>query len=585
METRPRRPLRLGQWLQIVAAGILGMLVAAMLASLQTPVYQSDAKFFVTTAADNDPAVSAAQAGDFVQQRVKSYPSVVDSQQVMQAVIKKLDLNTTPTDLAKKVTATVPADTVVLQVTVSDKTAAGAQSIAKGFASVLPSYLEQLEGANAKGTPVTVTAIQAPTLPSSPTSPNTLLDLALGLVVGLAIGSGWVLWRASRDTRIRSAADAELAVGAQVIGEIPGGSDLRPAAPGAPLGAGWDSPRSEAYRRLRTSLQFKADGDRAGVVVVASAAPGEGRTTTAANLATAMALAGKRVILIDGDLREPRLSESFGYDGETGLTDVLRGRSRLESEVRLWQADLNLGILPAGATVDNPSELLSSQTLVSVLDTCRRSADVVLIDTPPLLNVTDGSVIAGLSDGALLVVSHGETTSELAAAAAAQLREADTDLHGVIINHVPGALASRFRFRDRRQVAIPEIPAVLTPAVAGVGVDHDDAPDATPESASGNATTSGTANGTDPHVSSANGNASRAAPQYGAAGHDSSAHDASARVTANGNGRHVANGVPTYVTPSNGSVSHMPTANAVATHGVISNSSLPGITAPVIRRR
>jgi len=85
--------------------------------------------------------------------------------------------------------------------------------------------------------------------------------------------------------------------------------------------------------------------------------------------------------------------------------------------------------------------------------------------------------------------------------------------------------------------------------------------------------------------SSANGNASRAAAQYGAAGHDSSAHDASARVTANGNGRHVANGVPTYVTPSNGSASHMPTANAVATHGVISNSSLPGITAPVIRRR
>ena len=178
-----------------------------------------------------------------------------------------------------------------------------------------------------------------------------------------------------------------------------------------------------------------------------------------------MALAGKRVILIDGDLREPRLSERFGYEGETGLTDVLRGRSRLESEVRLWQADLNLGILPAGGTVDNPSELLSSQALVSVLDTCRRSADVVLIDTPPLLNVTDGSVVAGLADAALLVVRNGEDSLQSAAAAAAQLREANTELHGVIIDNVPGVLASRFRFRERRAVEISEIPAVLTPAV------------------------------------------------------------------------------------------------------------------------
>jgi capsular exopolysaccharide synthesis family protein len=423
----------------------------------------------------------------------------------MQAVIDRLHLSTTPADLATKVVATVPLDTVVLQVTVSDSTAAGAQRIAQAIAAVLPSYLERLERADAKTNPVTVTTVLAPTLPSAPASPKKALDLALGLVVGLACGAAWVLWRASRDETIRTADDVESAVGAPVLSEIPGGSDLRPAAPGAPLGAGWDSPRSEAYRRLRTSLQFKADGDRAGVVVVASASPGEGRTTTAANLATAMAIAGKRVILIDGDLREPRLSEQFGYDGETGLTDVLRGRSRLESEVRLWQADLNLGILPAGGTVDNPSELLSSQALVSVLDTCRRSADVVLIDTPPLLNVTDGSIVAGLSDGALLVVRHGETLAQSAAAAAAQLREADTDLHGVIINHVPGPLASRLRYRERRDIDIPEIPAILTPAVEGTSSAAAKPADVTAppaQSTGSNETSPGpAANGTGPHVS------------------------------------------------------------------------------------
>jgi capsular exopolysaccharide synthesis family protein len=466
MQTRRRRPLRLGQWLQIVAAGVIGMVVAFLIASIQTPVYQSTAKFFVSATGSNDPA-SSVQGADYAQERVKSYPSVVDSQQVMQDVINRLNLSTTPADLATKVTATVPLDTVVLQVTASDSTAAGAQQIAQAIAAVLPGYLEGLERSSAKSNPVNVTTVQAPTLPSAPSSPKIALDLVLGLVVGLACGVAWVLWRASRDDKIRSAADVESAVGSQVLTEIPGGADLRPAEPGAPLGAGWDTPRSEAYRRLRTSLQFKSDGERAGVLVVTSPSSDEGRTTTVANLATAMALAGKRVILIDGDLRQPRLSERFGYDGETGLTDVLRGRSGLESEVRLWQADLNLGILPAGGTVDNPSELLSSQALATVLDTCRRSADVVLIDTPPLLDVTDGSIVAGLSDAALLVVRDGETTMQAAAAAAAQLHEADTALHGVIINHVPSALAKRFRFRERRQVEIPGIPAVLTPAVGG----------------------------------------------------------------------------------------------------------------------
>ena len=269
MDTRRRRPLRLVQWLQIVAAGILGMIVALVIASLQTSVYQSDTKFFVSASGASDPA-NSSQA-DFVQERVKSYPSVVDSQQVMQAVITQLRLSTSPSDLAKKVSATVPVDTAVVEVTVSDSTAAGAQRIAQGIATVLPPYLERLERGAAKTSPVNVTNVQAPTLPSGPSSPNKTLDVALGLIVGLALGAAWVLWRASRDETIRSAADVESAVGAQVLSEIPGGSDLRPAAPGAPLGAGWDSPRSEAYRRLRTSLQFKADTDRAGVVVVTSA--------------------------------------------------------------------------------------------------------------------------------------------------------------------------------------------------------------------------------------------------------------------------------------------------------------------------
>ena len=185
MEIRRRRPLRLGQWLQIVAAGILGMVAALAIASAQTPVYQSETKFFVSAVGDNDPA-SSAQGADFAQARVKSYPSVVDSQQVMQAVIDQQHLATTPTDLASKVSATVPLDTVVLDVTTSASTAAGAQQIAKGIANVLPGYLSGWSGELQEQPGERDDRVGADTADRA-VSPNKALDLALGLIVGLAI--------------------------------------------------------------------------------------------------------------------------------------------------------------------------------------------------------------------------------------------------------------------------------------------------------------------------------------------------------------------------------------------------------------
>ncbi len=435
MESRRRRPLRLGQWLQIILAGLVVAAAAYGYASTQSPTYQSDMKFFVSAAGDSDPSTSA-QAGSFAQQRIKSYPNVVGSGQVTAPVIAALHLDLTPAELQKKITAQVPLDTVVLEVSVTDSSAREAQRIAAGIQDVLPGVLERLEGAkaSAKSATIVVSTLQPPNLPTSPTSPNKMQDAILGLIVGLALGLGWVLLRTSRDQAIRSAVDAQVAANAPVLIEVPSGRSPRAT---TLEGSGAGSARAEAYRQLRTSVQVRLKPGHSSVVVVASARAREGRSVTAANLAMAMALAGRRVILIDGDLRTPTLSATFGYTSSAGLADILLGKGRIEDALQVYRPETRLRILPAGVPVNNPSELLSSPSMAALLHAARSLADIVIVDTAPLLSVTDAAILTTISDAAILVVRHGKTIAEDVSQAAARLSEVDVDIQGVVLNHTP----------------------------------------------------------------------------------------------------------------------------------------------------
>ena len=458
MESRRRQPIRPGQWLQILLAGVIGLAAGLGVAALQSPVYQSDMKFFVSAAGDANPGTSN-QAGTFAQARVKSYPNLVASAQVTATVNSRLNLQLTPADLQSKITAQVPLDTTVLDVAVRDSRPAQAKRIADAMESVLPDFLQGLEGGNNATTePIVVTTVQSPELASSASSPNRLIDAALGLIIGFAIGLGWVLLRIARDQSIRWTEDAETASGAPLLIEIPRG---RRAHPTVLEGKSADSAQAEGYRQLRTSVQARSGGERSNVVVVTSARAQEGRTTTAVNLAMAMALAGRRVILIDGDLRQQSLSGSFGYRGESGLADVLLGRAPLADELRPWRDGLPLQVLPAGLRTQNPSELLTLPALAEIFDTCRLFADVVIVDSPPLLSVTDGSLLAGFSDGVILMVRHGRTTGENVSRAAGRLTEVKADIYGVVLNHVPGFAPPRSGPRRTIQRQPADGPAVI----------------------------------------------------------------------------------------------------------------------------
>jgi capsular exopolysaccharide synthesis family protein len=269
--------------------------------------------------------------------------------------------------------------------------------------------------------------------PLTPSSPNIPLNLALGALVGLAIGIGIAVLRAVLDTRIRTPRDVELVTDSPLIGAIA----YDPKAKERPLIVHADplSPRAESFRALRTNLQFLDMGGRSAFVVTSSV-PSEGKSTTTINLAIALADAGKRVALIDADLRKPKVADYLGIEGGVGLTDVLIGRTRLGDVMLPW-GKRSLYVLPAGKIPPNPSELLGSKQMHTLLEVLERDFDVVLCDAPPLLPVTDAAILAKATSGAIVVVAASRTNRHQLTRAVEALGTAGAGIAGIVLAMVP----------------------------------------------------------------------------------------------------------------------------------------------------
>jgi capsular exopolysaccharide synthesis family protein len=209
------------------------------------------------------------------------------------------------------------------------------------------------------------------------------------------------------------------------------------------------STRAEALRSLRTNLRFVSVDREIKTISVTSAAPGEGKSTTACNLAIVLAEAGKRVVLVDADLRRPRIAEYLGLEGAIGLTNVLVGYSKLDKALQQW-GGTGVSVLPSGTVPPNPSELLSSRQMVDLLAALRNTFDVVIIDTPPLLAVTDAAVLSAVVDGTIQVLRYGKTSTAQARAAATALSAVDSRPLGNVLNMVPQRGSSAYTYYDYR---------------------------------------------------------------------------------------------------------------------------------------
>ena len=281
---------------------------------------------------------------------------------------------------------------------------------------------------------VVLRVISGPTLNPVPVSPRTTLNLAVGIVVGLAAGIGIALLRQLLDTTIRQTQLLRTLTDAPVLGVIPFDKSARK----SPLIAVSQtrSNRAEALRQLRTNLQFVDVERPVRVLVVTSSVADEGKSTTATNLAVSFAESSRHVLLIEADLRRPRVADYLGLERSVGLTNVLAGQVDVGDALQPWGRG-GLVVLPSGSIPPNPSELLGSPRMLDLLEQLKKRFEIIVIDTPPLLPVTDAAVAAAHADGAVLVVRYAKTTRGQIAAAVRSLKSVDARLLGSILNMTP----------------------------------------------------------------------------------------------------------------------------------------------------
>jgi capsular exopolysaccharide synthesis family protein len=281
--------------------------------------------------------------------------------------------------------------------------------------------------------------VQPATASASPSSPKRAQDALIAALIGLVAGIGFALLRDRLDDRIRSKADLEATVGGlPAIGLIPMAGEWRDSTSPFLISAGRSkSPAAEAYRGLRTSIQFAALDNPIKVLQITSPAKADGKTTTSANLAWTMAEAGQNVVLVGCDLRRPRIHEFFGISNQMGLTSVLLGEVPLAEALQPVADQPRLRILASGPIPPNPSELLSSRAVGEIFTALSNHADIVLIDSAPVLPVTDAAVLATRVDATILIAAAGISTRRETARALETLTRVGASIIGVVLNRAP----------------------------------------------------------------------------------------------------------------------------------------------------
>jgi non-specific protein-tyrosine kinase len=424
------------RWRVITSLALLGAALGAGATYASTPQYQATVTLFVSLQGGADTA-ELNQGNSFAQARVQSYTAVAASPQVTGPVVQSLGLHMTRTQLAGRITADAPLDTVLLRITVTDtqprRTARIANAVADRFAVVV-SDLERPPGGRQSPVRLTVTAPASP--PVAPSSPHATVDLGLGLALGLAVGVALAVLLESLDTSLRGPGSL-----AEFLADVGGPSLLSSIvfdakAPRHPLATLDDlhGRRAEGFRRLRTSLHFVHVDRQPRVIAVTSALPNEGKTSVAVNLAAALAESGASVCLVDADLRRPSAARALGLVRDAGLTTVLIGVARTED---VLQSAGSFSVLTSGAVPPNPTELLGTEQLRATLRSLAKDFDHVVVDTGPVLPVADAAVIGPAVDGYLLVVRAGQTSRSQVADAIRTLERVGTPLLGTVLNMAP----------------------------------------------------------------------------------------------------------------------------------------------------
>lgn len=428
------------QWWVVVTLSCTCAVLALTWSILQTPVYMSSTTLYVTSGADGN-AQTAYQGSLASEQRVASYGGLAKSDAILSAALKATRLPISVRDARSKITVNTSADTVLFTVSATDPDPAVAATLANGVGTAMVDYVQMLERPTSGGAPLAkITVVSPATESTKPASPATKKNTALGLLVGFLLGILSILVRDRFDTRPRTVEEIETIVNRRALATIQLNEKLERRFPvDFKVGAGREA---EGYRELRTNLGFISVDAPARRISVTSALPSEGKSTTSINFAAALAEAGHRVVLVDADLRRPKIAEYMNLATDTGLTSYLRGEAALRDLVQPTNVP-GLAVISSGPIPPNPAELLDSERAKKAFSELAEENDYVVIDTPPVLGLSDPVLVASAVDAVLLVVFPGRITSRALHGAIRSLELARARVAGVVVN---GAMRSGYGY-------------------------------------------------------------------------------------------------------------------------------------------
>ncbi|GHH68172.1 chromosome partitioning protein [Streptosporangium violaceochromogenes] len=426
----------------VILLAVLGTGAGLGIGMLQPEEYKSTTTLFVSVAQGSQSSIDQRYQGTlFTQERVRSYAALVTTPTVTRAVIRSLGLPLKPDELAGRLEVDVPVDTVLLNITARYGDAVTVAKIANTVTARLVEVVAELETPDqSRLSAIRVKVVRDAAVPERPSSPQIVLDVVLGFALGLVAGVGAGILREALDTRIHGVADLTRLSDQPVLAVVPKDAGAQ----AAPLTGDRFGPRAEAYRKLRTALRFAGVDRPAKVFLITSPLMGDGKSTTAVNLAGALAAEGAQVILVEVDLRRPALARMLGLVGEAGLTSVLTGRAELSEVAQSTAGPHRMTVLTSGPLPPNPSELLGTQRMRDLLNRLSQSFDYVILDAPPLLPVTDAAVLMPGVDGAVLVTRAKKTRREELREALAVLEAARGRVVGLLFNCGVAPAADRY---------------------------------------------------------------------------------------------------------------------------------------------
>ncbi|TFD87883.1 polysaccharide biosynthesis tyrosine autokinase [Cryobacterium serini] len=420
------------RWLLIAIVGLLGGAVAWGYATTQPAQYQATNSVFVTSDR-GETTGELLQSSTFTQNLVQSYAQLATTPTVLAPVISKLGLNISTQALASRVTAEIPINTVFINITVTSRSSTQAVALADAVSDSLATAVENLAPKGPDNLPsITVETVSPAQLPGSPFAPNTQLIVVTGLLLGLVLGVLYALAREVFDTRVSTEKDLDRVSSDPLLGMI--GRKKRTDPAGLVMRVMPHSALAEAYRRVRANLEFIDVDSPPRSAVVTSAVTRDGKSTTAINLALAMAERSSRVLLIDADLRRPSIAELCDLEGDVGLTTVLLGDVGPDDAIVRWSNGID--VLPSGAVPPNPGQLLGSDAMKTLMQRLLLDYDFIVVDSPPLLPATDALGLSHLTDGAIVVARYRATTRQQLATTLESLEAVNARILGIVLNQV-----------------------------------------------------------------------------------------------------------------------------------------------------